>query len=630
MALIRNVVLASLVLFSIALIYLASSLPGLPGARNAPTPPTEIATPHMATLPPPRIPTLPHCPLVERSNATTHGAPCKFIVVNSHMDNVELLYVTPGPKEEEKKYLVLDFNASVEMHSYTGDLWRMRSRHGQLLKEFETPVCGVWHLAHGRTPEVIVPRCRFGYGTEHAPAPLAPAASPAIRRGFTAERLRGCGSERVLSSEHLSPGMHLLCLHAFAALPPGAAFAAALFAHGTRGAPPAEPPSPTSVFLVPKGRFMSLEVLKSVGGGGGGGSSSGVSPAALIAYALAELERSRPPSPHQPAALFSLGGVRLESAESIAQAVKAQQGLLLFEGGQWLWPAARIGQEHTVHFPPLGGSHAEAPSVRLRVLSVRPRILEVDDFLTENECEHIIKLSRSHMFTSGVAMKAEDAKAGHRADEYRTSTQYSLSPSQTDELVALSRRVQLLTRLPIAHVEQIQVLRYLTNQHYAAHHDFFDPGDYGAGAGSYSKERGLASNRLATDFFYLNDVEVGGETAFPRAGGGEQPRDFRNCHQPGWLNVHPKRRRVVIFYSMLPSGEFDHYSLHAGCDVGENATKWAANFWIWNTPQQSTYLRPSLRGLEHDLAAPTAAEAAELTAELGVAEPPKKTRFDRF
>ena len=70
--------------------------------------------------------------------------------------------------------------------------------------------------------------------------------------------------------------------------------------------------------------------------------------------------------------------------------------------------------------------------------------------------------------------------------------------------------------------------------------------------------------------------------------------------------------------------------LGLGANVGENATKWAANFWIWTTPQQSTYLRPSLRGLEHDLAAPTAAEAAELTAELGVAEPPKKTRFDRF
>ena len=53
-------------------------------------------------------------------------------------------------------------------------------------------------------------------------------------------------------------------------------------------------------------------------------------------------------------------------------------------------------------------------------------------------------------------------------------------------------------------------------------------------------------------------------------------------------------RRVVIFYSMLASGEFDHYSLHTGCAVGANATKWAANFWMWNTPQQGRF--PSLIG----------------------------------
>ena len=145
-------------------------------------------------------------------------------------------------------------------------------------------------------------------------------------------------------------------------------------------------------------------------------------------------------------------------------------------------------------------------------------------------------------------------------------------------------------------------------------------------------------------------------------GGGEQPRNFRDCHQPGWLNVHPKRRRVVIFYSMLPSGEFDHYSLHAGCDVGQNFTKWAANFWIWNTQQMSTLLHPSLRAIVNDLRDPettvaastlsATAAAATLAAELGAdeasikasedaaqevydaeslqSEPRQRTRFDRY
>jgi hypothetical protein len=207
----------------------------------------------------------------------------------------------------------------------------------------------------------------------------------------------------------------------------------------------------------------------------------------------------------------------------------------------------------------------------------------------------------------------------------------------------------------------------------------------------------MGSRRSAQVFFYLNDVADGGETAFPRAGGGEQPRDFRNCHQPGWLTVRPQKRKVMIFYSMLPSGEFDHYSLHAGCDVGPNGTKWGANYWcapfiralgvrtrrrapsqpraerailaralcvmhrqagelraahrIWNTPQQMTMLRPSLRAMAHDLTPDaddaSASDAAALAAELGEGEAAAqrahpdsegeaapnvrtRTRFDRF
>ena len=89
---------------------------------------------------------------------------------------------------------------------------------------------------------------------------------------------------------------------------------------------------------------------------------------------------------------------------------------------------------------------------------------------------------------------------------------------------------------------------------------------------------------------------------FPRAGKLEQPRDFLDCNRG--LPVKPERLAVLIFYSMLPNGEFDQTSLHAGCDVGPNATKWAANYWIWNTPQQSSLLRPSLSQLEAELSSP--------------------------
>ncbi len=42
---------------------------------------------------------------------------------------------------------------------------------------------------------------------------------------------------------------------------------------------------------------------------------------------------------------------------------------------------------------------------------------------------------------------------------------------------------------------------------------------------------------------------------------------------------------MIIFYSVLPDGSMDDYSLHGGCDVlSETETKWSANFWLWNKP----------------------------------------------
>lgn len=465
----RTLALFSLAFFALALILLGFSLPDLQRSgrteRSHPQPPPPDDT--LPPLPQPRPATIQRCPHLSGQDQAQidakRGEPCSFIVHNEAVVNTELLYVTSDGKE--KRYFVADFNSSQQITSYTGDLWRVRSRHGELFKEFRTPVCSP--DARGSAPSIVVPEC----ASADAPTPLAPAASAATRGAFTAERLRACGSERVLSHAHLSPGMHLLCpiqadeaRVAHGAIPAGVALAMALFADGRRNAPPAEPPAPTHVFLVPSPAPAGADGAASTPRGITG-DLSGLTPERLIAYALAELERMRPPSPHQPAALFTLSGVLVDTADGIAAAITAGHALLLYEGGQWLWPAARIGQEHVVTFSAaidgsaggtaggtmaamtgpaaeeaestahLAASSAPSGSVRLRVLSVKPRIVEVDDFLTDAECDHILSLSLGHMHSSGVSMKEEDAKAGHTADEYRTSTQYSMHVLGLEEAV---------------------------------------------------------------------------------------------------------------------------------------------------------------------------------------------------
>ena len=47
--------------------------------------------------------------------------------------------------------------------------------------------------------------------------------------------------------------------------------------------------------------------------------------------------------------------------------------------------------------------------------------------------------------------------------------------------------------------------------------------------------------------------------------------------------VAPARGKLALFYSLLPNGELDEYSLHGGCPV-KAGRKWAANKWLWNKP----------------------------------------------
>ena len=92
----------------------------------------------------------------------------------------------------------------------------------------------------------------------------------------------------------------------------------------------------------------------------------------------------------------------------------------------------------------------------------------------------------------------------------------------------------------------------------------------------------FSNSRFATVFWYLTDVNDGGHTIFPRAGGLPPVRSHSDCTKG--LKVQPQKGKVIIFYSLDPSGSLDPLSLHGACPVGENNVKWAANKWIWNAP----------------------------------------------
>ena len=72
------------------------------------------------------------------------------------------------------------------------------------------------------------------------------------------------------------------------------------------------------------------------------------------------------------------------------------------------------------------------------------------------------------------------------------------------------------------------------------------------------------------------DDNSGGETAFPKAIFKENNKTVKIG-----TKFHPGKGNSIMFYSLLPDGNADDYSLHAAKPVLKGE-KWLANFWIWD------------------------------------------------
>lgn len=123
----------------------------------------------------------------------------------------------------------------------------------------------------------------------------------------------------------------------------------------------------------------------------------------------------------------------------------------------------------------------------------------------------------------------------------------------------LAERIAALVGIGLAHAESFQVVHYGPDQEYRAH---FDAWEIGTERGRRCMARG--GQRLVTALLYLNHVEGGGATAFPKLE----------------LRVNPAPGNLLLFHNCLPGSVERHpHSLHGGLPVlaGE---KWAANLWF--------------------------------------------------
>lgn len=212
--------------------------------------------------------------------------------------------------------------------------------------------------------------------------------------------------------------------------------------------------------------------------------------------------------------------------------------------GPYVYELPEIGQKGNL-------IRASDREIKVLVRVEKPFILYLENLLSEEECDELIKLSEHRLTPSRVI---DPATGEIKAVPGRTSSGTYYKLGETPLIAAIESRIAELTNHPIVNGEGLQVLHYKIGEEYKAHFDYFPEGKL---------EESKGGQRVSTVLMYLNDVEAGGETIFPKLG----------------LSVSPKKGAAVYFHYGNSKGQVDRMSLHSSIPVTAGE-KWVATKWI--------------------------------------------------
>ena len=290
-----------------------------------------------------------------------------------------------------------------------------------------------------------------------------------------------------------------------------------------------------------------------------------------------------------------------------------------------MWPAEHIGQTHTLatshlHYagrpptfeaPEAKGRHATkrenstaALSLTLEVKSVAPRVLEVPEFLSPAEVQHLIGLASDPSRAAAkstepseitVKDNSGDRGAGDAAaDVWIHREQDAIVDAVFGRLADLLGVDEARTRGDRADandrpvVEALRLRRIGAGEGDAARHDLAhppmrhrsQPRRYAAvllhltGTGDVV-ENGRRRKRSAA----AREGDRQGEGGL-RGGNATFPRAITAEFHDG-VSIEPQSGKAILFYNVLPDGNVDELSIHA-TDTVERGVLYLANLWFWD------------------------------------------------
>ena len=174
-----------------------------------------------------------------------------------------------------------------------------------------------------------------------------------------------------------------------------------------------------------------------------------------------------------------------------------------------------------------------------------PLVVVLGSVLDDEECEALIQLSKDLLQRSKIGSTKE-------VSDIRTSSGAFLTDVKNHILARVEKRVSAIMGIPIEHGEGLHILNYKPGQEYKEHLDYFAP-----------TSKAAKNNRISTLVLYLNDVEEGGTTFFPKLN----------------LTVCPQKGMAVYFEYFYNDSILNELTLHAGAPVVKGE-KWIATQWM--------------------------------------------------
>ena len=193
-------------------------------------------------------------------------------------------------------------------------------------------------------------------------------------------------------------------------------------------------------------------------------------------------------------------------------------------------------------------------SDNVTLYSADPIVYVVNNFLSDDECEAFVEMGKGKMERAKVI--SDDESEFHAS---RTNDFCWLEHSASDVIHEVSKRFSVLVKMPINNAEQFQLVYYGPGNEYKPHFDAFDKSTK-EGQNNWFP----GGQRMVTALAYLNDVQQGGATDFPKIK----------------VSVKPNKGDVVVFHNCIEgTTEINPQALHGGSPVvaGE---KWAVNLWF--------------------------------------------------